>query len=85
MFGASTLKVDGKIFAMLCNAELVVKLPRQRVGELLASSSGTPFGTGPERIMKEWIAIAPTHAAQWADLAEEARQFVANTARPRRR
>lgn len=84
-FGASALKVDGKIFAMLCKGELVVKLPRQRVAELLASAFGMPFGSGNGRAMKEWIAIAPSRAGQWVELAEEARQFVAASAGPRRR
>jgi hypothetical protein len=35
-FGESALKVDGKIFAMLSRGELVVKLPRERVDELVA-------------------------------------------------
>ena len=33
-FGASGLKVGGKIFAMLVRGKLVVKLPQQRVDSL---------------------------------------------------
>ena len=39
-FGASALKVDGKIFAMVSGGTLVVKLPRTRVDELVERGSG---------------------------------------------
>jgi hypothetical protein len=85
-FGASALKVDNKIFAMLSNGELVVKLPGQRVDELIAAGTGTRFDPGHGRLMKEWVAIAPGHSRRWAKLAEEARQFVAAAgSRSRRR
>lgn len=75
-FGASGLKVGGKLFAMLSNGELVVKLPRQRVDELIAAGTGTRFDPGHGRLMKEWVTIAPSHGSDWVALAEEARQFV---------
>jgi hypothetical protein len=67
------------IFAMLSGGELVLKLPRQRVDELVASGTGNPFDPGHGRIMKEWVTIAPRHSRDWGKLAEEARQFVAAT------
>ena len=76
-FGASGLKVDGKIFAMLAKGELVVKLPRSRVDELVASGTGRPFEPGHGRLMKEWVTIAPNHGRDWGKLAQEARRFVA--------
>ena len=82
-FGASALKVGGKIFAMLSNDELVVKLPRSRVADLVASGTGRPFDPGHGRVMKEWATIAPGQSAAWPELAEEAREFVSG-ARPRR-
>ena len=84
-FGASTLKVDGKIFAMLAKGEMVVKLPRQRVDELIASRAGERFDPGHGRLMKEWAAISPRDSRYWAELAEEAREFVAAGAQARRR
>ena len=36
-FGSTSLKTNGKIFAMLVNGRLVVKLDRRRVDELVAS------------------------------------------------
>ena len=76
-FGSDALKVDGKIFAMLSRGELVLKLPRSRVGELIASGTGAPFGAGRGRVMKEWVAIDPGEHAAWAELTDEARSFVA--------
>jgi hypothetical protein len=83
-FGASGLKVDGKIFAMVSrNGELVVKLPRERVDELIASGTGARFDPGHGRLMKEWVSVAPSHSRSWEKLAEEARDFVSSAPTPR--
>lgn len=79
-FGASALKVDGKIFAMLAGEELVVKLPRQRVDELVVSGVGRAFDPGHGRVMKEWITVAPDRR-RWDELADEARQFATANAK----
>jgi len=84
-FGASGLKVDGKLFAMVSKGELVVKLPRQRVDELVASGIGSRFDPGHGRVMKEWVTVAPRHSRSWRELAHEARDFVASTASRSRR
>ncbi|MDQ3127663.1 MAG: TfoX/Sxy family protein, partial [Chloroflexota bacterium] len=39
-FGATSLKANGKIFAMLVEGRLVVKLSRARVDELVAIGTG---------------------------------------------
>ncbi len=77
-FGGNGLKVDGKIFAMLVRGDLVVKLPKRRVDELIAAGDGGPFDAGKGKPMKEWVALAP--AADWVARANEAFDFV----RPRR-
>ncbi len=76
-FGSSALKVGGKIFAMLVQGGLVVKLPRGRVEALIAEEVGRPFEAGTGRVMREWVAVPPTDADDWIRLAEEAREFVA--------
>jgi len=74
-FGSGALKVKGKIFAMMTpRGEFVVKLPRERVDELVRAGAGQRFEPGPGRVMKEWIALAGQEA-RWVDLAREARQF----------
>jgi hypothetical protein len=82
-FGASGLKVGGKLFAMLSDGELVVKLPRQRVDELVTAGTGTRFDPGHGRVMKEWVTIAPTHGAEWDALADEALRFVGGASKLR--
>lgn len=76
-FGSSTLKVHGKIFAMLVQDRLVVKLPRQRVDTLVAAGDGERFDPGHGRPMKEWLSVAPTSDVEWLPLAREAMAFVA--------
>jgi hypothetical protein len=76
-FGSSALKVGGKIFAMLIEDGLVVKLPRQRVDALIASGGGDRFDPGHGRPMKEWATIGPTAAERWLPLVREAMEFVA--------
>ena|SRR5579859_2742333 len=77
-FGSSALRVNGRIFAMLSSrSEFVVKLPRQRVSELIASGHGIPYDAGKGRPMKEWVVVRPDSACDWIVLAEEALAFVA--------
>ena len=75
-FGSSALTVKGKIFAMLVNGRLVVKLPRPRVDALVGSGDGERFDPGHGRLMKEWLAVAPTSEERWLVLAREAKAFV---------
>jgi hypothetical protein len=72
-FGASGLKIRNKIFAMLVQGNLVVKLPKQRVEKLIAAGDGEPFDVG-ERRMREWLTVS--QQADWQALAEEALVFV---------
>ena len=75
-FGSNGLRVGGRIFAMLVRGALVVKLPRQRVAELIEAGRGEPFDAGKGRPMKEWVAVRSAPST-WIDLAREARRFVA--------
>jgi hypothetical protein len=71
----NVLSVNGKIFAMLNQGKLVVKLPKQRVDELVAARVGTYFDPGHGRLMKQWISVGPGRAP-WVDLASDAYRFV---------
>jgi hypothetical protein len=79
-FGSNGLKVDGKLFALFTQGTLVVKLPRQRVAELVDTAVGTPFDPGHGRLMKEWLTVAAP-GASWLDLTKEAFSFVRATRR----
>ncbi|CAN5246161.1 hypothetical protein BH20ACT24_BH20ACT24_04300 [soil metagenome] len=80
-FGKSPgLRVGGKVFAMLVRGELVAKLPRERVDQLVVSGSAAPFDPGHGRVMKEWVSTPARHGSQWKQLADEALQFARGAA-----
>ncbi|HXB53155.1 MAG TPA: hypothetical protein VN461_00100 [Vicinamibacteria bacterium] len=74
-FGSSALKLDGRIFAMLSSkGGFVVKLPRERVDELVGRGHGQYFDPGRGRLMKEWLAVS-SRSISWLELAREAYGF----------
>jgi len=76
-FGSAPgLRIKGKIFAMLVKDELVVKLPKDRVDELVAAGAGTNFDPGHGRLMKEWASVPADSPEDWERLADEALAFV---------
>ncbi|MGQ0548544.1 MAG: hypothetical protein ACT4PY_02605 [Armatimonadota bacterium] len=76
MFGSeNVLNVREKIFAMLVKGKLIVKLPKERVDELVSSGTGEYFDPGHGRLMKEWVAVE-AGKARWIELAREAHRFV---------
>lgn len=77
-FGASALKVDNKVFAMLSGGKLVLKLPKGRVDALVAAGTGERFDPRRDgRVMKEWVTLDLGHAEHWMTLAQDALDFVA--------
>jgi len=75
-FGRSAgLRIHDKIFAMLVDGELVVKLPKDRVDQLVASGSSRRFGHGA-RVMKEWVTVPVSASRRWRSLVTEAKAFV---------
>jgi hypothetical protein len=76
-FGASGLKINGKLFALISSKrQFVVKLPRERVTELVRARVGKPFDPGHGRLMKEWLALGKAGDTRWLALAKEAMAFV---------
>jgi hypothetical protein len=76
-FGRRALQVRGRIFASLTSrGQLIVTLPRQRVAALVAAGTGVQFDPGHGRLMREWLAVSPDAAVDWAALADEAQRFV---------
>ncbi len=71
----NVLAVNGKIFAMFGRGALVVKLPKERVDELVTAGKGQRFDPGHGRLMKEWISVE-VGALPWVPLAREAHRFV---------
>ena len=71
----NAFSVNGKIFAMLTRGAFVVKLPRDRVDELVEAGKGKRFDSGQGRLMKEWIAVE-AGVLPWVALAKEAHSYV---------
>jgi hypothetical protein len=81
-FGSNPgLRVGGKIFAMLSDDRLVVKLPAGRVDELAAESVAERFDAGKGRPMREWATVGAEHTVRWPALADEAFGFVGGAAK----
>jgi hypothetical protein len=79
-FGSNALKANGKLFALFTQGTLVVKLPNDRVAELVAEGVGKPFDPGHGRLMKGWLTVVSARAS-WVDLAREAHAFVSGAKR----
>lgn len=76
MMNATGLKTGGKFFAMVVKEELVVKLPAERVEELIANGEGTRFDPGHGRLMREWVTLRPQDEAACEAYVVEAKDFV---------
>ncbi|MHB8459246.1 MAG: hypothetical protein ACYDAK_04760 [Candidatus Limnocylindrales bacterium] len=77
-FGSNPgLRVGGRIFAMLVRDRLVVKLPKERVDELVASGAAIRFDAGKGRPMREWAMVETVSDLDWDRLAGEAHSHVA--------
>jgi hypothetical protein len=74
--GSETLRLDGRIFAMLIREHLVVKLPAARVAELIEARQGKAFDAGEGRPMREWVIVKVADQDSWVNLSREARDFV---------
>lgn len=57
------------------DAGLVVKLPKARVAELVASGVGRPFAPAG-RVFAEWVSVPEPDRRLWKDLLREGVAFV---------
>jgi len=74
-FGRSALRFHGRIFAMLVRGRLVVKLPAERVDELIEAGDGVRFDANKGTPMREWLSLGPDSGQDWLELAREALDF----------
>jgi hypothetical protein len=78
MMGMRSLKLGRALFAGSGLDGLVVKIGRERVDELVAARSASPFDpSGRDRPMKDWAVIAPGDG-DWIAFAEEAKRYAAS-------
>jgi len=69
----------GKEFLALVDyrgSGLVVKLPKERVADLIDAGVGKPFGPAG-KIFKEWLAVPQPDRRRWRELLREGIAFVA--------
>jgi hypothetical protein len=77
LMGFPCLRVSGDFFAT-CehrSGDLIVKLPRERVEQLIDEGVGAPFAPAG-RVFKEWTLVAERDRATWLSLINEAHAFV---------
>jgi hypothetical protein len=74
MFGCPGLRTGRRFFAVWWQDQLVAKLPRAQMEELLHSGDGEQFEPMPGRPMNGWAVVHPT--ADWPPLVDEARAYV---------
>ena len=77
MMGHPCLRTQGQFFATVMHdrEEVVVKLPKDRVDDLIREDIGLPFAPAGRRF-KEWVALPKHTSRRWRKLMLEARDFV---------
>ena len=76
MMGYPCIRLAGRFLASYDDKEacLVVKLPRERVQEVVESGQGEPFAPAG-RVFREWVAIPTQDRELWRTLLAEAAEF----------
>ncbi len=77
LMGFPCLRVDGDFFATCEHrtGALILKLPRERVQELIGEGVGEPFAPAG-RVFREWVLVPGRDGKQWRALMREAIEFV---------
>ncbi len=76
MMGYPCVRLAGKFLASYDDkaGALVVKLPRERVAELIETETGDPFAPAG-KVFREWIAITTVDRDLWRAVLDEAAAF----------
>ena len=74
--GAQGLKYKGKMFAMFWKGQLVLKLPPNRVDELISQNIGEPYDPGTGSPMKDRVLIPASMKSKWIELSQESKSYV---------
>lgn len=71
-------RVDGEFLGLVDHkgSGMVVKLPRERVAELIGQGVGQQFAPA-KKVFKEWVAIPQRDRRRWRALLRESVAFVA--------
>jgi hypothetical protein len=57
------------------SGNLILKLPAERVSDLVRTGGGGPFAPNG-RLFKQWVACPARARDSWADLLNEAKRYV---------
>ena len=84
MMGYPCVRLAGKFLASYDDkaGALVVKLPRERVTDLVDTQAGDPFAPAG-KVFREWIAITTVDRDLWRALLDEAAAFARASLPPR--
>jgi hypothetical protein len=76
MMGYPCVRLAGKFVASYDDKAgcLAVKLPRDRVAELVENGNGEPFAPAG-KVFREWVSIPALHRTLWHTLLAEAVDF----------
>lgn len=75
MMGYPCVRLAGRFVASYDNAgSLVVKLPRERVIDLVGTGTGDPFAPAG-KVFREWVSIPTLDPELWRSLLAEAVEF----------
>lgn len=82
LMGFPCLRINGEFFATVEHrtGDLIVKLPAERVQDLIDAEIGRPFAPAG-RVFREWALIPGRNTARWRKLMQEAQTFVASKKR----
>mmetsp|Transcript_1428 Transcript_1428/g.3340 ORF Transcript_1428/g.3340 Transcript_1428/m.3340 type:complete len:143 (+) Transcript_1428:36-464(+) len=81
MMGFPCLRAEGKFFAMCEHrtGELIAKMSRQRVQEMISSGQGKLFAPA-KTPFREWVLVAEQSEEDWLRVMDEALRFVSEHA-----
>ena len=80
MFGTPCIKTHGKAFAAFSENAIALKLAGDDHRAALALAGAQLWDpSGKHRPMKEWVQIRFENAHAWAEIAEQALRYVANS------
>ena len=70
--GGRCVRVAGEFLALVDvkGSGLVVKLPRERVDQLIAEGVGRPFAPAG-KVFREWVSVPEADSRQWDSLLRE--------------
>ena len=73
--GSQGLKYGKKMFAMFYKGQLAVKLPPERVSELIRKGEGLPLDPGTGKPMKDRAIIPIEKKESWIAFCEESKRY----------